>query len=181
MKKLQVVIDENNKKRICRIIGVYYELVEIDPYDYTILHKIELGTLCFSPRTKKLYYISGVDMPRKLYHRYQGQLPNNEKLSELERMGIYPYDDIRKFVTKYNDHVEKIETEIAIEEYMLDKDIELISRRHKKLSYANQMLINGKKIEELITGSEQEIIIDKETSSTLQISNSTPKQKTRQI
>lgn len=179
MKKFQVLIDENNILRICRIIGVYYELVEVDPKAYTILHEIKLGTLCFSLRTKKLYYISKVDMPSILYHRYQGQLLDNEKLDELKRMGIYPYDDIRNFVTEYNDYIEKIETEIAIKEYMLDKDIELISRRHEKLSYANQMLTNGKKIEELITMPKQEVIIDKETSSTLQISNSKLKQKTR--
>ena len=179
MKKIQVVIDENNISRICRIVGIYYELKEIDPYAYTILHKMELGTLCFSPRTKKLYYIDKVNLPHKIYSRYQNQLPTNEKLDELERMGIYPYDDIRIFVKNYNDRVEKAEIENAIEKYMLDKDMELISKRHKKLSCANQMLINGKKIEELFIESKQGAIVDKETSVTLQDSNSISKQKTR--
>ena len=177
MKKYKVVIDENNIPRICRIIGIYYKLNVINPNDRTILRKIELGTLCFSPSTKKFYYSSAkFNMPRKLYLRYQEMLPNNNRLEELEKMCIYPYDDIKDFLRDYNKYIEKIETEVAIEKYLLDKDIELISRRHQKLSYANQMLNSGKKIEELIIEPERKAITDEKP---LEDSNSIEKKKIR--
>ena len=176
MKKYKLVIDENGIPRMCKVIGVYYELIEDDPYAYTILHTISLGTLCFSTRTKKFYYINEVDMPRKLYSRFQGMLPNKERIDNLERMGIYQYDDVKILVSKWNDNVKKAETELEIEKYILDKDIEMISRRHKKLSCINEMLINGKKLEELIIGSNQKMLIDKENSVMIQDSKS--KQKT---
>ena len=180
MKKYSLVIDEDKIPRICEVIGVYYKLAVEDPLAYTRMNTIQLGSLCFSSHTKKFYYIGAVSIPHKLYKRYHGERPSKEKLDELERLGIYPYNDIEKLVNKWNEYIEKTEAESKIEKYIADKDIEFLSNRHKQLSGINSLLVNGKKLEELVTNPDQKLLID-QNENLIKESPSTSKEKTRVI
>lgn len=127
MKKYTIVFDDN-KNRICKILGVYYTINHNYDY-YNIEEKINIFTLCFCKKTKEFFTIAKVDLPKRLYNRYQDAILTDSLKNELEQIGIYPYQSIKNLIDNYNEYLDLLE----LNKYISNHDIPKIKNRYNEL------------------------------------------------
>ena len=143
MRKYITVFDDN-KLRLCNVLGVFYT-IKYDDVEYSLTERINLFTLCFCRKTKEIYTIDYVDLPKRIYNRYQNEVLTDRKRQELEQIGIYPYQDIRELINQYNEYLDLVE----LKKYMSHNDISDNKSRYNELLAIQDKLSNITKMKKI--------------------------------